>query len=424
MAIYKGQVNLVNVNDGVGRDGIDGLSFMLGTYSATIPCTSDGFVIADTTITIPFTVFQGNSRLACTANLLNIGPDISSSVTPGTANSEGIIKLVFLKGSDLGIQTSESLTITITATNSGKSATQEFTYSKVMNGQTGKDGEDGEDGKDGVDAQSFSFETNQAEILKFVTTDGTLSFSPEVLNLSIYKKELSLESGQTIIKNLSPANLSVRVFNTVSGTWLELTTEAKNSLVSVGGEEATFLEFNLLGFSNLAESEESARIFTEGESVIEFIYVYSQGEDTYRMSSYIYFRYGMNKDMASLSLEANGIVASIQNSSLEFNANGLTVNNGSIRILNKEGKEVLVGDSQTGNLTLSGTVYAEDGQFNGTVYATDGKFTGIIEATDGYFNGELKAVSGKIGGFEIRENQLISTDNLDSPSITLDGEKG
>lgn len=279
-------------------------------------------------------------------------------------------------------------------------------------------------GKDGNDAQSFGFETNQMEVLKFVSADGTLSFSPEILSLSVYKKDLSSENGQMIIKNLVPANLLIRVFNAVGGTWLELTTEAKDSLVSVTGEEDSTFEFNLLNFSKMAQSEESARIFAESESIIEFIYVYSQEENTYRMSSYVYFRYGMNKDMASLSLKANGIVASIQNSSLEFNANGLTVNNGSIRILNNDGKEVLVGDSQTGNLTLSGTVYAEAGQFTGTVYATDGKFTGIIEATDGYFTGELKAVSGKIGGFEIKENQLVSTDNLDAPSIILNGEKG
>jgi hypothetical protein len=33
----------------------------------------------------------------------------------------------------------------------------------------------------------------------------------------------------------------------------------------------------------------------------------------------------MNKDMAQLSVEANNIVASMQNSQLEFNATGLTI---------------------------------------------------------------------------------------------------
>jgi hypothetical protein len=40
----------------------------------------------------------------------------------------------------------------------------------------------------------------------------------------------------------------------------------------------------------------------------------------------------MNKDMASLKLQANGLVASMQNSKLVFNANGLTVQNGSFII--------------------------------------------------------------------------------------------
>jgi hypothetical protein len=33
------------------------------------------------------------------------------------------------------------------------------------------------------------------EVLKFISADGTLSFSPEILSLSVYKKDLSSENG-------------------------------------------------------------------------------------------------------------------------------------------------------------------------------------------------------------------------------------
>jgi hypothetical protein len=45
----------------------------------------------------------------------------------------------------------------------------------------------------------------------------------------------------------------------------------------------------------------------------------------YSLTSYLDVRYGINKDMASLSLEAGKIVASIQDAKLNFGGDGLTI---------------------------------------------------------------------------------------------------
>jgi len=198
-----------------------------------------------------------------------------------------------------------------------------------------------------------------------------------MLELRIYKANPSSEEGRTKIEELDITKLSVSVLNKMGGAWVQITDESIQKLISFSDTEPGTLFFNLTEFSKMNEIEESSRIFVEDESVLKFDYIYSEIENeaikTYNLSSYIYFRYGMNKDMANLSIEANGIVASIQSSALIFNANGLTVNNGAIRILNKKGEAVMISDVD-GNLTLTGTVIAKDGEFSGIVYAKGGKF--------------------------------------------------
>jgi len=141
----------------------------------------------------------------------------------------------------------------------------------------------------------------------------------------------------------------------------------------------------------------------------------------------------MNKDMAQLSVKANGIVASMQDSKLVFDANGLLVQNGSFVIKDSEGNNLLYSDN--GNLALKGNIYAEDGYFKGKLegasgtfagelVAASGTFSGKLEAATGSFSGDISAASGTIGGFKIDATRLISTDNEDSPSIILDGKDG
>lgn len=123
--------------------------------------------------------------------------------------------------------------------------------------------------------------------------------------------------------------------------------------------------------------------------------------------------FGTSNDMARFALTANTIQMAVNESKLEFDANGLKIYNGGLEILRDNGDntktQVLYSD-ESGNLTIKGIIFAQDGEFNGTVYATNGEFTGIIHASDGDFSGEINASSGTIGGFNIQSNRLVSTD--------------
>lgn len=83
--------------------------------------------------------------------------------------------------------------------------------------------------------------------------------------------------------------------------------------------------------------------------------------------------FGTKKEMAQLSLNAADIVASIQNTKLIFNTNGLTVKNGGFKILNKDNAEVFYTD-ESGNLTLSGKIVSTVGEIGGWVISEDELF--------------------------------------------------
>lgn len=65
-----------------------------------------------------------------------------------------------------------------------------------------------------------------------------------------------------------------------------------------------------------------------------------------------------------------------------------------LQLYNKDGKETLKTDSN-GDITITGTIYATDGEFTGTIYANNGEF-----------NGTIIAKNGEIGGWKINQNQL------------------
>jgi hypothetical protein len=78
--------------------------------------------------------------------------------------------------------------------------------------------------------------------------------------------------------------------------------------------------------------------------------------------------------------------------------------------------------STAGNLTVTGTINANDGYF-----------AGELRSKSGFFEGSITAKSGKIGGFNISENELTSEktyieiiDGQESylPNITLNGTTG
>ena len=198
---------------------------------------------------------------------------------------------------------------------------------------------------------------------------------------------------------------------------------------------------------------------------------------------------GVSDDMAQLNIGAAGIVASMRDASLQFDATGLRLNNGHFSIYKDyetfnpmikttdvtpvEGKEYYYISEENGDYILaedltqfeeetdyyvrstSDDIYVRDNENNyskytdtlnantlyyryinepifymdektgnltvkGDVYANNGYFKGEIEATSGTFNGIIEANGGTIGGFKITSEYLQSEDN----SIKLDGTNG
>lgn len=137
-------VTLAITSDGQqGIPGVGGLSFVLGNYTDSIPCTSEGLIIADVNIQIPFTAFKGISRVACTASYNSLPTGVSLvSNTPGTTSSDGMLVLKFAKNATLGGASILTGTIIITLTAEGNEKQQTYTWFKNLKAVDGKNGED------------------------------------------------------------------------------------------------------------------------------------------------------------------------------------------------------------------------------------------------------------------------------------------
>ena len=278
----------------------------------------------------------------------------------------------------------------------------------------GADGEPGEQGPPGTSASSYRITANQTEILKFVSIDGAITFSPENLEFVVYKDQSApgSELYYTQVRNLSKENFAMSVYNI-----------ATNQYVDISPEFITFDEeldtFNV-DLYNLNKDILAFNILLEEECLIKYTYKLQNEEGNFNLVDYLNVRYGIKKDMAALSVEANKIVQSIQDSYLSFSATGLTISNGGFQIIDKEGNPLL--KSTAGNLEITGTIYANDGYF-----------AGELRSTSGFFEGSITAKSGKIGGFSISEDKLVSEKTYliiedggekNIPNITLDGTNG
>lgn len=126
------------VSDGkTGASGEDAIAFDMGNPADVIPCFSDGTVINDREIIIPFTAYQGGTKIRCTATLKDgiatnsaDGPtEVSITNAVESNNYQGSIKIKFTKGSSLGSRDSGSVNILLTAGPEDKQISIIKTYS-------------------------------------------------------------------------------------------------------------------------------------------------------------------------------------------------------------------------------------------------------------------------------------------------------
>lgn len=279
-----------------------------------------------------------------------------------------------------------------------------------------RQGEDGEVGPPGPSASSYRISANQTEILKFVSLDGnTITFSPENLQFTVYKDQAAVGSDiyYEQVRGLSKEKFSVAVYNINTDQYVDIPSD----FISFDETQDVFN----IDLHNLSKGTLAFDIILEEECLIKYSYLLENEEGNFNLVDYLNVRYGIKKDMAALSVEANKIVQSIQDSYLTFSATGLTIQNGGLEILDNEGNKVLY--STNGNLTIIGTINANDGYF-----------AGELRSKSGFFEGTITAKDGKIGGFIISEDKLISektyiSNIIDgqevlSPNITLNGTTG
>lgn len=417
MAEYRGQITLINVNDGNAAEGVVGI-VSVNTYyapSATSNMPPDeelynlilesGVLQLEPNRGVNLYFKDGVLLASRNGEELNLVVDNSIIIGAGGNWTETMPEIE----QDSYIWSKTATTYT------DNSAHVVYSVSRIgADGQQGPKGEPGDPGDAG-----YKIKSNQKEILKFANEKGEISLSPETLTFSIYKDDPSLESGEIqLSEGLSVHNLKLSIYNRNGGVW----SQAGNNFASLSAAGTFQIDLNAAINGDSVFSE----IFLDNETVIEISYLLNTQEDKYyNLTSYIDVRFGMSKDMASLSVNANGIVAAMQDSKMIFDGSGLTVKNGAFKIVNEKDENQLYAD-QEGNLVLKGKVFATGGEFSGELKAATGSFSGELQAATGSFSGELTAKSGKIGGFTIEENRLVSTalNNEEAPLIILDGTNG
>lgn len=458
MATYKGQITLINVEDGTIGIGISNTEvFYITSFNGLVPPdledvdlvteTGDILNFSDTGATFHikdgklWATQEGNEvRLAIDANYITGVTGWDNEILEAPAGAYLWSKTIF--------------------TYTDNTQTVIYNYSKQGN-----------------DGNLYQINTAQEEILKFIE-DNDFKFSPTILEFNIIKND-TIE-GTSVIENLDLNKVELKIYSSNLNQWLSLSksfTFEEEVIELLELRNNTFYyNLNLIKelFSSQPEQPEYLLNFSEVTLKIEYNLVI--GNNTHSLQKFIQCRYAMNEDMAKLSLNAADITASIQNTNLKFSADGLEVQNGAFSIVDKNyyiayiteeeyipgkyyiyqngiyalyngdynsnytyytltekknlyadnsGNLVLSGNLDAAGGTFSGTLQGVDGTFSGKLEAASGTFTGTLSGADGNFSGEITAEKGRIGGFTIQDGKLVSdATGTEGPMISLDGISG
>ena len=257
----------------------------------------------------------------------------------------------------------------------------------------------------------YALETSEQEILKFFkSTSEGLTFSPQ--NFGFVPKK-----GETILNQEEGYNFKIFIDNQEVGAkyhhWYEYipvdewSENVPTYFINESGEYKELTEnpgeghdlgqlynidnedkyvVNIASFYNELAEEDSGLKNKE----YSLLKVELQDVSERTVANFYYsITFGTSKDLASFSVHSTGITAAIQNTSLEFDTEGLTIYNGGFKIIEKDredGKEntLLYYDEDAkqlkivGNGTFTGNIYANDGEFNGTIKSSAGEIAGLI----------------------------------------------
>lgn len=250
----------------------------------------------------------------------------------------------------------------------------------------------------GKDANAYYIETNQEEVLIFKTSQGNQT-SPAILKIKMYKLPLT--------SNSKPIDFSKNYrFGYIDGdgVFKDLITEKYTKYYTFGSHEDNEAS-NVFSYS-IQDLINNYTDVIPTNTVLKFAYLENNEEIAIKIIPY---QFGTSEDMAKFAVTAASINAAVGKSTLEFDADGLTIRNGHFEIIDNKDVSLLQYTPPSG---AEGSGLLE--------------ITGKIHATDGEFTGKINAIEGDIGGFIIDNDGLYSKSGSvkEDSSIRLLGEKG
>lgn len=135
-------ITITKIYDGTkgdpGSSGTGGISVIVSNEAQAIACTSAGAVSAATDVTIPFTAYQGTTRVACSCTVGTMASGITvKSNTAATASAAGSVVLTFAKNATLGGASVLTGVVPLTFSVAGQTVTKNFAWTKAKAGSNG-----------------------------------------------------------------------------------------------------------------------------------------------------------------------------------------------------------------------------------------------------------------------------------------------
>lgn len=133
-----GQITLSVVNDGEqGKPGTPALNVVVANESQSIPCTNAGLVSKQMLLEIPFTGYEGFTKIACEVTVGELPSGISHTVENATPEKDGKVILNVAKNATLGGADILNGVINLTFTLKGQSVAKQFSWTKTKDGANG-----------------------------------------------------------------------------------------------------------------------------------------------------------------------------------------------------------------------------------------------------------------------------------------------
>lgn len=448
------------VNGTNGTNGTDAIEIVLSNESHTLTAAADGTISSYSGASTTVYIYEGITDKSSNYTITKTDPSGISSVISGktvTVNSVtngigGVITITVKKG---------SATI----------GTKQFSISVSKTGATGATGATG----NGISSITVTYGTSSSgtdptTVTQWSSTvpavaQGNYLWTKTVINYTngtssnpSYSAVYHSEDGKAPIYDIELSNEKIYK---VANDSQSITTKPDDDLYfdvfkTEEGSRETFSSFSydleILGGMSLKELLTAAQFqtyfikngnrvtfklknfldadFSENEDYEDL----QNFQDTIKIDNvYLLVRvWKENEAYASTNLLAKAVIsvefandmkvsitnsmmqASISTGKMEYTLNGLTIYNGGFKIIDRNnGIDVpLFGyDEEKQSLYVRG-----NGEFTGRIVAESSSFSGTVDAL------EITAHSGIIGGFNIAENELYSSDS--NTSVRLNGIDG